>query len=127
MSKASKLIIDTLLNEDAITVVINGHSYYIEPPTIMKIAKAAKYLDALEGERNIKDIIDTMRSLGNACKALSVFITGDESLEEELTKGTLPEITNGLKAAVNLISIKDFIELSTLAKSVARMIAAPRP
>ena len=127
MSKASRLVTDAILGEDTLTIVIGGKPYFIEPPTILKIAKAAKCLDSIEGGTTMEAVLDMMKNLNNACKALSIFIQGDEGLEDELTKGTPSEIVAGLKAAFSLISITDFQELSTIARSVARMIAVPRP
>lgn len=127
MSKASKLITDAILGEETRMVVVGGKPYFVEPPTILKIAKAAKYLDSVEGGTTMEAVLDMMKNLKNACKALSVFIQGDENLEEDLSQGTPAEIVAGLKEVFSLISITDFQELSTIAKSVAKMIAVPRP
>lgn len=127
MSKASKLVTDAILGEDATTILVNGKSYYVPSPTIMRLVKAAKYLNSVEGGNTFGDVLNMMKNLEDACKALSVFIQGDESLCEELSEGKPNEISMGLKAAYSLISIKDFQMLSTLARSVARMIANPRP
>lgn len=127
MSKASKLVAGALLGEDSVTIMVNGKTYCISPPTIIKLVKAAKYLDSFEEGKSLVGILGMLKDLGNACKALSVFIQGDESISDELSKGTLEEVVNGLQTAYSLISIKDFQTLSILAKSAARMIAKPRP
>ena len=127
MSKASKLVAGALLGEDSVTIMVNGKTYYISPPTIIKLVKAAKYLDSFEEGKSLVEILGMLKDLGNACKALSVFIQGDESISDELSKGTLEEVVYGLQTAYSLISIKDFQTLSILAKSAARMIAKPRP
>lgn len=127
MSKASKLVAGALLGEDSVTIMVNGKTYCISPPTIIKLVKAAKYLDSFEEGKSLVEILGILKDLGNACKALSVFIQGDESISDELSKGTLEEVVNGLQTAYSLISIKDFQTLSILAKSAARMIAKPRP
>ncbi len=127
MSKASKLVAGALLGEDSVTIMVNGKIYCISPPTIIKLVKAAKYLDSFEEGKSLVEILGMLKDLGNACKALSVFIQGDESISDELSKGTLEEVVNGLQTAYSLISIKDFQTLSILAKSAARMIAKPRP
>lgn len=127
MSDASKLVANAILGEDSVTVVVDGVSYFVDPPTIERIVKAAKYLDSVEGGNSLDDAIGMMRSLDDACKALSVFIRGDESLCDNLSKGTLSEVLEGLRAAMSLLSIQDFQMLSTLARSVARMVANPRP
>lgn len=127
MSKASKLVAGALLGEDSVTIMVNGKTYCISPPTIIKLVKAAKYLDSFEEGKSLVEILGMLKDLGNACKALSVFIQGDESISDELSKGTLEEVVYGLQTAYSLISIKDFQTLSILAKSAARMIAKPRP
>ena len=127
MSKASKLVADAILGKDSVTIMVNGKTYCISPPTIIKLVKAAKYLDSFEEGKSLVEILGMLKDLGNACKALSVFIQGDESISDELSKGTLEEVVNGLQTAYSLISIKDFQTLSILAKSAARMIAKPRP
>lgn len=127
MSKASKLVADAILGEDSVLIMVNGKSYYISPPTIIKLVKVAKYLDRFEEGKSPGETLGMLKNLGDACKALSVFIQGDESISDELSKGTLEDIVNGLQTAYSLISIKDFQTLSILAKSAARMIAKPRP
>lgn len=127
MSKASKLVTDALLGDDTATVIVAGQTYFVDSPTIERIAKAASHLDSLEGGNTFGDMIGMMKHLEDSCKALSVFIKGDETLSGELSKGTPQEVVEGLKSAISLISIQSFCELSTLAKSVARMVANPRP
>ena len=106
---------------------MNGKAYYVSPPTIIKLVKAAKYLDSFEEGKTLAEVLGMLKNLDDTCKALSVFIQGDESISDELSKGTLEEIVYGLQTAYSLISIKDFQTLSILAKSAARMIAKPRP
>lgn len=127
MSKASKLVADAILGEDTVTIIVNGKAYYVSPPTIIKLVNASKYLDSFEEGKTLAEVLGMLKNLNDACKALSVFVQGDESISDELSKGTLEEVVNGLQTAYSLISIKDFQTLSILAKSAARMIAKPRP
>lgn len=127
MSEASKLVTDALLGQDTATIIVAGETYFVDSPTIERIAKAASYLNNLEGGKEFKDLVDMMEHMKDSCRALSVFIQGDDALSEELSKGTPREVVEGLKTAISLISIASFSELSTLAKSVARMVARPRP
>ena len=127
MSKASKLVADAILGEDSVTIMVNGKTYCISPPTIIKLVKAAKYLNSFEEGKTLAEVLGMLKNLYDACKALSIFIQGDESISDELSKGTFEEVVNGLQTAYSLISIKDFQTLSILAKSAARMIAKPRP
>ncbi len=48
-----------------------------------------------------------MKDLGDACKALSV-LQGDESISDELSKGTLEEVVNGLQTAYSSNLYKGF-------------------
>lgn len=127
MSKASKLVADAILGEDSVTIMVNGKTYCISPPTIIKLVKAAKYLNSFEEGKTLAEVLGMLKNLYDACKALSIFIQGDESISDELSKGTFEEVVNGLQTAYSLISIKDFQTLSILAKSAARMVAKPRP
>lgn len=127
MSKASKLVADAILGEDSVTIMVNGKTYCISPPTIIKLVKAAKYLNSFEDGKTLAEVLGMLKNLYDACKALSIFIQGDESISDELSKGTFEEVVNGLQTAYSLISIKDFQTLSILAKSAAMMIAKPRP
>ena len=127
MSKASKLVADAILGEDSVTIMVNGKTYCISPPTIIKLVKAAKYLNSFEDGKTLAEVLGMLNNLYDACKALSIFIQGDESISDELSKGTFEEVVNVLQTAYSLISIKDFQTLSILAKSAARMIAKPRP
>lgn len=127
MSKASKLVADAILGEDSVTIMVNGKTYCISPPTIIKLVKAAKYLNSFEEGKTLAEVLGMLKNSYDACKALSIFIQGDESISDELSKGTFEEVVNGLQTAYSLISIKDFQTLSILAKSAARMIAKPRP
>lgn len=127
MSEASKLVTDALLGQDTATVIVAGQTYFIDSPTIERIAKAASYLNSLEGGTKFEDLVEMMKHMEDSCKALSVFIQGDDALSGELSKGTPQEVVEGLKLAISQISIASFSGLSTLAKSVARMVARPRP
>lgn len=99
MSKASKLVADAILGEDTVTIIVNGKVYYVPPPTIIKLVKAAKYLDSFEDGKTLAEVLGMIKNLDDSCKALSVFIQGDECLSDELSKGTLEEVVNGLQTA----------------------------
>ena len=64
-----------------------------------------------------------MGNIESLSKALSCFIAGDESLAEELSMGTLDEVIKALEVGVSLISVENFTRLSTLTRSVSRLIA----
>lgn len=125
--KAAKLVSSAILGKEEEKIAIAGIEYTIKPPTIHKLAGAAEYLSNFGEVKDFDSMMEQMKTLKDACKALSIFINDDESLAGELSRGTLDEVTDGLAVAVNMLSIKDFMMLSTLARSVARMAANPRP
>ena len=61
--------------------------------------------------------------LYTSSRALSWFIEGNDSLEQELSNGTLEEVLYGLTAAYSLISVENFTMLLDLAKNVANLTA----
>lgn len=122
--KATKLINGAILGFDGESVVVNDKVYIINPPTIAKIAGAAYWLSDLDGSNSL---VESLKNIDGACKALSCLIKGDTSLSDELSKGTLEEVTKALETAYTLISAENFIRLSTLARNVGRLTANPRP
>lgn len=126
---AAKLVSSAILGLDYETVFIGGKGYIIDPPTIKKIAGASYYLTDLEtkGIPSLSDLIRTMQDVDKLARAVSWFINGDEDLTDELKGGTLDELIEALTTAYSLISVENFIKLSTLAKSVGKMIARQRP
>lgn len=122
--EATKLINGAILGFDGEPVTVNDKVYIINPPTIARIAGAAYWLSDLDGSNNL---IESLKSIESASKALSWLIKGDDSLSDELSNGTLEEVTTALEAAYTLISAENFIKLSTLARNVGRLTANPRP
>ena len=123
---AARLVSSAILGIDGETIIIADKAYFIKPPTIRKIAGAANVL-SLFGGSDVKDSLSIMSDLGRECEELSWFITGDNSLSEELSHGTLGEVVDGLETAIGLLSIRDFQRLSTLSSSVQRLTANPKP
>lgn len=109
--KSAKLVTNVILDKDEKKVVANGKEYVIKPPTIYKLAGAARYMSDLESGDGFDGIIRQMKRLESACIALSYFINGDMSLKDELADGTLGEVTKGLSDAMSMLSIKEFDEV----------------
>lgn len=126
-AKAARLVSEVLLGTKEKKITVNGKEYILKPPTIHQLAGAAHYLSDLEGGETFEDTVRQMKSLQSACVALSYFIQDDESLAEELSRGTLTEVVHGLSEAIKLLSIQDFFLLSTLVRSVEKMAANPLP
>jgi len=120
---ATKLVAAALLGKDTDTVEVGGHSYTIPAPTIKRIAGAGFYLSDFGSEKDIKDVVREFMLFDELAKALSWFITGDESLSDKLSEGTLEELLNGIDKAVTLVGIGNFSRLSTLARNVKMTIA----
>lgn len=123
MSESSKLVSSSILGLDVKTVIINNKVYTIYPPTIAKLAGAGFYLSDIDNLDTVKDILTALSNADNLAHALSMFIKGDDSLFEELREAPFDEIVSGLESCYSLLSVENFLKLSTLAKNVASLIA----
>lgn len=123
---ATKIVSRAVLNMDFKTVVVNGKVYTIMPPTIHKIAGAGYYLSSLAKCDGLSDIMTALKDMKDAARALSFLIKGDDSLSDELAQGTLEEIAAGIKDGFEMISVQNFMTLSTLARNVGELIAKPK-
>lgn len=124
--KAAKIVNGAILDMDFKTVVISGRAYTIKPPTIKKLAGAGYWLSDIDKGESIRDVLLSLNDASKMAKALSWFINGDESLAEELSEGTLSEIADALETAYSLLSTKDFLRLSALARNVTNLTAKQR-
>ena len=116
---AAKIVSSAILGMDFKVVIVNGKSYIVTPPTIKKIAGAAYWLSDIKEGKNIKELLASINNVEPLAHALSWFIQGNDSLFEELSNGTLDEVIDGLESAYSLLSTKNFLRLSVLAKNVA--------
>ena len=123
---AAKIVSSAILGMDFKVVIVNGKSYIVTPPTIKKIAGAAYWLSDVKDGKNIKELLASINNVESLAHALSWFIQGNDSLFEELSNGTLNEVTDGLESAYSLLSTKNFLRLSVLAKNVASLTAKQR-
>lgn len=120
---AAKIVSSAILGMDFKVVIVNGKSYIVTPPTIKKIAGAAYWLSGVKDGKNIKELLASINNVEPLAHALSWFIQGNDSLFEELSNGTLNEVIDGLESAYSLLSTKNFLRLSVLAKNVASLTA----
>lgn len=125
MNKASKIVSSAVIGYDCRRILINGKSYLVKPPTIHRLSGAAYYLSDLPVVSSFKELLDTLKDLEVACKALSFIIQGDEALADEFTHAQPQEVINGLEIAISLIDVQSFMKLSALIKSVSGLIATP--
>lgn len=123
MEKASKIVGGAIIGMDTANVVVNGKRYVIMSPTIHKIASAAYYLSGISDGKTVRDVLASINEAGNIARALSCFIVGDTSLYEELSQASLDDVIEAVEVAYSLVSTKNFIKLSTLARSVAGLTA----
>ena len=123
---AAKIVSSAILGMDFKVVIVNGKSYIVTPPTIKKIAGATYWLSDVKDGKNIKELLASINNVEPLAHALSWFIQGNDSLFEELSNGTLDEVIDGLESAYSLLSTKNFLRLSVLAKNVASLTAKQR-
>ncbi len=123
---AVKIVSSSILGKDFETVVVNGKAYVINPPTIHKIAGMGYYLSDLKVVDTVMDMLRSLKDIKQASLALSWLITGDESLSDELEKGTFNEVVEALAVGMSMISTANFHKLSVLAKNVANLTAKQR-
>ena len=123
---AAKIVNAAVLGKDFETVIVNGKAYVINPPTICKIAGVGYYLSDLKEATTVMDMLRSLKDVEVVSRALSWLITGDESLSEELRKGTFDEVVEALAVGLSMISAENFYKLSVLAKNVATLTAKER-
>lgn len=123
---AAKIVSSAILGMDFKVVIVNGKSYTVTPPTIKKIAGAAYWLSDVKDGKDIRELLASINNVEPLAHALSWFIQGNDSLFEELLNGTLDEVIDGLESAYSLLSTKNFLRLSVLAKNVANLTAKQR-
>lgn len=124
--EAAKIVSEAILGLDFRHVVVAGRAYRVDPPTIRRLAGAARCLSAVAGAATLMEIISSPDNLEALPRALSWFIRGDDTLAASLSEGTPEELKDGLKTAYGLLSTEDFLKLSLLARNVAGTVAKQR-
>lgn len=126
MNIGAKLVSEAITGMDFRTVIVGGKSYTVYPPTIHKLAGAISYLSGVQEADNLKDVLLSLGESEAYSKALSWLIAGDESMSDELAKGTYEENVNALDEALSMIDSKVFIKAVSLAKNVSLLAAKPK-
>lgn len=126
MNKGARIISESIIGSDFRTVFVAGKVYTVYPPTIHKLAGAISYLSGVQESDNLKDVLLSLGKSEAYSKALSWLIAGDESLSEELAKGTYEENVNALDEALSMIDSKVFLKAASLAKNVSLLAAKPK-
>lgn len=94
MNQGAKIISESIIGGDFRTVFVGGKAYTVYPPTIYKLVGAISHLSDVQEAENLKNVLLSLGESEAYSKALSWLITGDESLSEELAKGTYEENVN---------------------------------
>lgn len=126
MNKGARIISESIIGSDFRTIFVAGKIYTVYPPTIHKLAGAISYLSGVQEADNLKDVLLSLGKSEAYSKALSWLIAGDESLSEELAKGTYEENVNALDEALSMIDSKVFLKAASLAKNVSLLAAKPK-
>lgn len=109
------------------TVMVGGKAYTVFPPTIHRLAGAIPHLSGVEEAESLKDVLLSLGESKAYSKALSWLIRGDESLSEELSKGTYEENVDALDETFSMIDSKVFLKAVSLARNVSLLAAKPKP
>ena len=126
MNTGAKIISESIIGGDFRTVFVGGKAYTVYPPTIYKLVGAISHLSDVQEAENLKNVLLSLGESEAYSKALSWLITGDESLSEELAKGTYEENVNALDEAFSMIDSKVFLKAVSLARNVSLLAAKPR-
>lgn len=126
MNTGAKIISESIIGMDFRTVIVGGKSYTVYPPTIHKLAGAISHLSNIQDAESLREVLLSLGDSTAYSKALSWLITGDESLNEELSQGTLDEVVDALDETLSMIDSKVFLKAVSLAKNVSLLAAKPR-
>ena len=126
MNQGAKIVSESIIGSDIRTVFVAGKAYTVYPPTIHKLAGAISYLSDVKDAESMREILLSLGESEAYSKALSWLIDGDESLSEELAKGTYEENVNALDEALSMIDSKVFLKAVNLARNVSLLAAKPR-
>lgn len=128
MNKGAKVISEAIAGLDIRVVVVADRRYTILPPTIHKIAGAANHLSGFtlpKENASIADVLTTINRTKELASALSWFIQDNAELADELSHGTVGELTKALETAYSMIDMRDFMKAVGIAKYVAELTARP--
>ena len=126
MNQGAKIISESIVGSDFRTIIVGGKSYTVYPPTIHKLAGAISHLSDVKDAESMREILLSLGESEAYSKALSWLVAGDESLSEELAKGTYEENVNALDEALSMIGSKVFLKAVNLARNVSLLAAKPR-
>lgn len=126
MNQGAKIVSESIIGSDFRTIIVNGKSYTVYPPTIHKLAGAISHLSGVQEAENLKDVLLSLGESEAYSKALSWLIVGNDSLSVELAKGTYKENVGALEEALSMIDSKVFLKAVSLARNVSLLAAKPK-
>lgn len=126
MNQGAKIVSESIIGSDFRTIIVNGKSYTVYPPTIHKLAGAISHLSGVQEAENLRDVLLSLGESEAYSKALSWLIVGNDSLSVELAKGTYKENVDALEEALSMIDSKVFLKAVSLARNVSLLAAKPR-
>lgn len=126
MNQGAKIVSESIIGSDFRTIIVNGKSYTVYPPTIHKLAGAISHLSCVQEAENLKDVLLSLGESEAYSKALSWLIVGNDSLSVELAKGTYKENVDALEEALSMIDSRVFLKAVSLARNVSLLAAKPR-
>ena len=126
MNKGAKIVSESIIGSDFRTIIVNGKSYTVYPPTIHKLAGAISHLSGVQEAENLRDVLLSLGESEAYSKALSWLIVGNDSLSVELAKGTYKENVDALEVALSMIDSKVFLKAVSLARNVSLLAAKPK-
>ncbi len=126
MNQGAKIVSESIIGSDFRTIIVNGKSYTVYPPTIHKLAGAISHLSGVQEAENLKDVLLSLGESEAYSKALSWLIVGNDSLSVELAKGTYKENVDALEEALSMIDSKVFLKAVSLARNVSLLAAKPK-
>ncbi len=126
MNQGAKIVSESIIGSDFRTIIVNGKSYTVYPPTIHKLAGAISHLSGVQEAENLKNVLLSLGESEAYSKALSWLIVGNDSLSVELAKGTYKENVDALEEALSMIDSKVFLKAVSLARNVSLLAAKPK-
>lgn len=107
--------------------IIGGRAYNIAAPTVKRISLACKEMESegiSEGAFDFQEMFNGMKK-ETLCKVLSLLISGDTSLVNELAQGEKNELIEPLCAIYEGIE-KDMEGIRQISKQICLLCAKPK-
>ncbi|MFV0587483.1 hypothetical protein [Bacteroides reticulotermitis] len=137
MNKASKLVSDSLIGEDYVSVSIKDKVYEIHPPAIKVMCRAISEFSkmGMDGEYNPLTIIaECPGNTAHIIKGISALIVGDvnnwrwkaHKVGKRLKKLSFKELNELLNMILPLLGGDAFFEIAASLKSMSVIAAKPK-